>query len=541
MNCSEPQVVVALQARTNSSRLPGKVLLPICGMPLVVLAAKRAESSTWPVITLTSSEETDDYLCQILEQYGLSYFRGSLNNVLKRYVDAFEDYTDDTILVRLTADNVFPDATFIKDVVKQYQYKNIAYMCADNENSLLPYGFSAEVTRLGYLREALINSTSEYDLEHVTPYIRKNYDVNYYKQHSCFDYRKLCCTVDTLDDYLNVVKVFHGLLEPIVIEGYELIEKLVRISNYSKEFALGCAQLGFNYGITNTLGQPCLEQAHDILTTAQSLNCSYFDTARVYGESEYVIGKWLESNKLKKVKIITKLATFDSLGTSPTESEIKRVVNDSIKKSKSNLGLKKLDILMFHRANHVYEHGGMIFKTITDLKNTGLIDELGVSVQTPHELLKIIDNPLITYIQLPFNILDYRWEEGIKKIKVEKSKRNLNVHVRSIFFQGLLLSGSAELWERAGIYNHTYVLNWLSKTAKNSGINSIHELCLSYVESQDWVDSLVLGAETKTQLKESVSLLNSKKLSIENLSKIESEKFGLVKPESLDPSTWKPR
>ena len=83
-------VVVAIQARTNSSRLPGKVLLPIGGYPLAVLAAKRAkQDSNFDVIVLTSNECTDDHLCKILKYHDVPFYRGELEDVLSRYVSAF--------------------------------------------------------------------------------------------------------------------------------------------------------------------------------------------------------------------------------------------------------------------------------------------------------------------------------------------------------------------------------------------------------------------------------------------------------------------
>ena len=101
--------VIVLQARTNSSRLPGKVMLPIKGFPLVVLAAKRAGNTGRSVIVATSRETSDDGLVALLQSYGLKYFRGSLENTLDRIVKALVAYDDQTVVFRLTADNVFPD------------------------------------------------------------------------------------------------------------------------------------------------------------------------------------------------------------------------------------------------------------------------------------------------------------------------------------------------------------------------------------------------------------------------------------------------
>ena len=105
--------VAVLQARTNSSRLPGKVLLPIKGIPLAVLAAKRAANTGRNVIIATSLESSDDGLAALIQSNGLRCFRGSLKNTLDRFVSALSVYDDQDIVFRLTADNVFPDGALL--------------------------------------------------------------------------------------------------------------------------------------------------------------------------------------------------------------------------------------------------------------------------------------------------------------------------------------------------------------------------------------------------------------------------------------------
>ncbi len=101
--------VAVLQARTNSSRLPGKSLLPLNGIPLAVLAARRAANKGCDIIVATSSAKSDDAFAALLKRNGLACYRGDLENVLERVVGALEPYEDDTLVFCLTADNMFPD------------------------------------------------------------------------------------------------------------------------------------------------------------------------------------------------------------------------------------------------------------------------------------------------------------------------------------------------------------------------------------------------------------------------------------------------
>ena len=95
--------IVIIQARSSSSRLPGKALLHFRGFPLVVLAAKRAASTGRTVLLATSNHLSDDALATVAARYGIACHRGPLDNVLGRFTQALQGYSDDTSVIRLTA------------------------------------------------------------------------------------------------------------------------------------------------------------------------------------------------------------------------------------------------------------------------------------------------------------------------------------------------------------------------------------------------------------------------------------------------------
>ena len=132
------KTVAILQARTNSSRLPGKVLLPINGIPMVVLAAKRAANTGREVIVATSCERSDDALAELLTRHGVRCVRGSLNNTLQRFLSALEVYEADTLVFRLTADNVFPDGALLDEIERDFVKRELDYLCCNGEVSGLP-------------------------------------------------------------------------------------------------------------------------------------------------------------------------------------------------------------------------------------------------------------------------------------------------------------------------------------------------------------------------------------------------------------------
>ncbi|MDC1478433.1 aldo/keto reductase [Pseudomonadales bacterium] len=536
-------IVIVLQARTNSSRLPGKILLPVSGYPAAILAAKRVMNKDSTVIIATSNERTDDHFAYVAKSYGLNVFRGELNNVLKRFVDCLSGYSDDSIVVRLTADNVFPDADLIKEIVEDFVLKKRDYLCLNGGLSGLPYGVSAEVMALDKIREAYIQTSDPFDLEHVTPYIRRKYGNQYYTKYLPLELGMYRCTVDNFNDYINVSEIFTRVLNPIEISTFDLIamlkEKYKLINNKNKSIVLGTAQLGLDYGINNELGKPTKASSFAILSHAVENGIQYIDTASAYGESESIIGEWLNTGWHGRVKVITKLSPL--VATLALNAEVKEVnhnVEKSLYQSLINLKTNKIDVLMLHRAEHLTIYSGAILKRVLSWKQKGSIGALGVSVQSPSELGLALNHPEIEYIQLPFNILDFRWGNAIKKLLLAKQKRSIKIHVRSVFLQGLLLTDKVALWEKAHENEPMKIIKWLEETSSVCDDNNISSLCLNYVISNDWVDAIVVGVDSKDHLESAFNAIKLNSLAPSVLNEIHKSR-PLVSELTLDPSVWR--
>lgn len=538
------KAILLLQARTNSSRLPGKVLLPVAGMPLVVLAARRAGNSGHPVVVLTSIEPTDDALCRVLSEWGVDFFRGDLDNTLKRFVDALKGEPDEKVIVRLTGDNVFPDGEFIDRLLVDFENKSVAYLCCTGSESGLPYGVSAEVTRVKHLREAHNETTSKFDREHVTPWVVSNYGQQYFECYRYLGMAQYRCTVDTLDDYLLVSSLFANEKKPVHTPLEELLDKLKKASSNvvtqtpASRMVLGAAQFGLEYGIANSLGRPSQDVVNSLVHAAIANGVRYLDTARAYGESERVVGKALAGGWSSRVVTITKLSPLDDCLEDAGHDVVKAFTQRSVLQSCYALGVKKLEVLMLHRADHLTAWGGAVWNAVVQMKHEGLIGQLGVSLQTPEEALQALDFKDVAFIQLPFNILDHRWDAVAKKISSVRLSRPLIVHARSSLLQGLLASESEELWRRARCSNFREVISWLKKKADLYTDGNVVELCFRYSLSQDWIDGVVVGVETKKQLIENIIIAGEKSWSDSRLRELLLDRPRVTK-ETLNPATWK--
>jgi len=544
-----PVVRIIIQCRLSSSRLPAKALLPVASIPAVKLCALRASNTGLDTIIATSEEASDELLSQIVKDCNFAVHRGPLNDVLRRFVQATADMSADDILIRLTADNLFPDGAFIQQLVERFKQSGQKYMGTSSPLDGLPYGMSAEVFTVGVLRKADMAAKSKYDHEHVTPWIKRNYDWNIFKpREKLGDLSHLRCTIDTLEDYYRVEQVFREVTDPINVTWNELCTKLSKVADAPRfripytvrngqihsRLTLGTAQLGMFYGAANQTGMPSMEEVSSIITTAVSYGVTSFDTARAYGDSENRLGQCLFPYK-DRVNIITKLSPLNNLPDDALKSTISNSVDASIFRSCRELKLSTLATVLIHKPDHLYLYDGMVWKRLEALRDEGVIGRLGVSVYNPQQLEYAVTNYKIEHIQLPLNLLDRRWRE-VNVEEILSKNPDILVHARSIYLQGILLSNQ-HAWPD---FAKRDSLNWikhLRQLAYDLGRESVQELCIAYILGQEWIDSAVIGAESLLQLEQNLELFLKTPLTSEECKYVESKLIG-ASERLLNPSLW---
>jgi spore coat polysaccharide biosynthesis protein SpsF len=168
------KTVAIIQARMNSSRLPGKVLTDIAGKPLIQRVVDRARAAKVfdEVVVATSQEASDDSLVLYCEENDIPVFRGNLNDVLDRYVQAATKHNAD-IVVRLTGDCPLLDSNVLHKLMTMYETGDFDYVSNVVERTY-PDGLDAEVMSIETLKRAHQEATLPSEREHVTPYIHKH-------------------------------------------------------------------------------------------------------------------------------------------------------------------------------------------------------------------------------------------------------------------------------------------------------------------------------------------------------------------------------
>lgn len=541
--CTKQNALVLIQARLGSTRLPAKSILPIAGIPLVILVAQRAANTCRVVRVLTSNDPSDDCIVDELVKFNIDYFRGDLTNVLKRYCDALDGVPHDTKVFRLTADNPIVDGTFLDEMELACNNADADIFYADANEIGMPVGLSAELTTAGWLRRALQDTTNAYDIEHVTPYIYRHGTSVKFASKFIPKRRNLRVGIDTFDDYMSVKSLFHGQSDPANAQIKNLLNNtnLMKYRPYydpaTKPMTLGGVQFGLDYGVTNSNGMLSENESIAIIKQAITEGIQYIDTASVYGKSERVIGKSLTGGWSNRVKVITKLNLFDETKWSENRGvSLSLMVRNSFLQSCVNLRADHIDTLMLHHANHL--NYPEIINELKKLKKDGLIKHIGVSVQNPHELDFVLKNKDVSIIQLPYNILDYRWEDIVDVIKCEREKRSLIIHARSALLQGLLCSDNVSHWLIAGIENSDEIVSWLEEKFKQHEKMSVSDLCIGFVNSHDWIDSVVIGIDNEKNLFSNLQSISMPLMSKDSLDELYASR-PFVNSVSLNPANWR--
>lgn len=534
--------LVILQARTGSQRLPGKALLDFHGLPLAVLAARRAGNRGARVIVATSCDLSDDALAETLRRHGIAVTRGPLDDVLGRFVAALGETPDAAPVVRLTGDNILPDGALIADVVADFEARGMDYVTTTDPASGLPYGCAVEITRAGHLRQAATEARTAHEHEHVTPAIRARFGVRVFTGHAGQGAGHLRCTIDCLDDFHALHRATPTATDLTARPWQDWVACLRTAPDAPcgrgpvRDLVLGTAQLGMSYGIARR-SSPDAAEGGRMLRRAITEGVTHLDTARAYGESEALIGALHARGWEGRARVITKLSPLDELGPETTPAEAGARAENSMLRSRLALRSDRLDCVLLHRAAQLDAWDGAVFAEMERWQAEGRIGTLGVSVQSPEELRAALARDTVGHVQLPCNILDYRWDSMADDIRAARRDRGLVVHVRSALFQGLLGCDEPDLWRRAHVADAGAVTDWLAAEAARLGRESAVALGLAWARGLDWADGVVVGCDGLDQLHDTVRLFNQSALSQDEIVALASDR-PFLELQSLDPAKW---
>lgn len=206
------RTVAIIQARMSSTRLPGKVMMPVMGKPLLgyIVERVRPANRVNRIVVATSKEASDDPIAHWCNSAGVPVVRGELEDVLGRYYQAAVslDTCVETV-VRLTADCPLHHHAVVDFAVEQFQRRHVDYF----SNSFPPDfedGFDVEVFTIAALEKAYREASEANDREHVTPYIRRSpqFTRAFAKYRDAYRYK---LSVDSAEDFVRVRRILEAL------------------------------------------------------------------------------------------------------------------------------------------------------------------------------------------------------------------------------------------------------------------------------------------------------------------------------------------
>lgn len=285
---------------------------------------------------------------------------------------------------------------------------------------------------------------------------------------------------------------------------------------------LGTVQFGLNYGINNTIGKMSEDKVFELFENAYDLGIKTLDTAEAYGNAHSVISNFHKQSK-KRFNIISKYSSSNF--NYPID------LVDRIQVHCSNFNVNSLEGYLFHSYNDFKMNINNDPNILEKIKNSGLVKKVGVSVYLNDEIEDLLNFKNIDLIQLPFNLFDNEYQR--REILEKAKKRNIEIHTRSVFLQGLFFKDINTLTSCLLPLKNN--LSELSLILKNNNL-SIESLALNYALNKTYVDKVLIGVDSLEQLK------NNIKATENDFDKSIYEKIDCIQIKNtklLNPSYWK--
>lgn len=206
------RTVAIIQARTTSTRLPAKVLMPIGGVPMLERVVRRTRRSRGldETVVATTTNASDDPIVALCERVGAPVFRGSEDDVLARYMGAAQACVAD-IVVRITSDCPLLDAELLDDTIAEFHAQVVDYLCLPVP-AAFPRGLDHEVFTREALAVAARDAREPYERAHVTPYLYRHPEIfRIGRRSNDGAHGGHRWTVDTADD-LALVRELHAAM-----------------------------------------------------------------------------------------------------------------------------------------------------------------------------------------------------------------------------------------------------------------------------------------------------------------------------------------
>jgi len=213
--------LIIIQARTNSSRLPNKVILPFYKNETIleIICNKFSKYLKTKIVIATSTNQNDDQIVKIANKLNINIYRGEENNVLNRFVNCAEQNNAKKI-VRICSDNPFIDYDFTMQLIDKHIRTNSDYTSfitsTKTPSIKTHFGLFTEVVELNALKKIQLKTSEKIYQEHVTNYIYENpnqFNLNFINIPTEIETLKMRLTLDTIEDWNILSDLYTNCIE----------------------------------------------------------------------------------------------------------------------------------------------------------------------------------------------------------------------------------------------------------------------------------------------------------------------------------------
>lgn len=501
-----PRTRVVIQSRLNSSRLPGKALMSIGGMPLIELVARRASRSGHEVVVATSDEHYDTRIAEHLSAVRVPVLRGSLDDVLGRFVQATADLDPTDRVVRLTGDNPVMDAAVVDELLAAMDASGHAYGRVDID--VVPEGLGAEGFWVSDLRRAAESTHDPYDREHVTPWLRRTLgELLFAPAANPGDPQRYRCTVDVLADYDRVSRLFAGVDDPVAVPWTTLMDRLDdEISAQGQSLpSRDDSELGQSLLLVGgtQLGGAHAAPAREIralLAAAVDRGVTHVELGRADATSEAVTRACAEPQLVKRLGYISRLRPLEGAADDAL------AVEASLERSFAELGRRSVAAAVL---TSLADARPAVWERMLGYRSEGVVGRVGVTVARADEIPDALALKGIGYLELPLNVLTPLPDEQQRAL----AAADVVVTAFSAYDGGALL----------GAHPMSAALHAL---ADELGRDGVDDLCLAYVLGHAAVTSVAVGSVDTTQLRRNLDLAARPPLSAEEINQVRTKLAG---------------
>ncbi|WP_209329680.1 aldo/keto reductase [Lunatimonas salinarum] len=297
------------------------------------------------------------------------------------------------------------------------------------------------------------------------------------------------------------------------------------------EIAFGGVEIGMPYGIGIRSEADMLQEreAVNLLNRSLEEGINFFDTARMYGDSERLMGIAFAS-KREQVVICSKCRHFrDQRGQLPATGELTRIIHQSAEESLCALRTDYLDLFMLHQADEEILQCEEIIEAFLALRDAGKVRSIGASTYSASESTLAIKSGVWQVVQLPFNILDQRQAAVFESA----AKSNVGLVIRSVLLKGLLSDRGKGLplpLER--------VERHIQKLADLAGTMDIDlpTLAIRFALSFEAVSSVLVGIDQEKYLLQAVGAAHKSQLDEEIFDAV--KRLAFPDPEFINLPHW---